>query len=71
MSLSVYVMGLLTGLSLIVAIGTQNVSRPTSAVTTPRTSGVRDGNDLSRGNHWGWRSTPTFLLTNCRVYALL
>ena len=51
MSLSVSITGLLTGLSLIVANGGQNVSRLTSAVTTLRTSGVRDVNDLSRSNH--------------------
>jgi arginine exporter protein ArgO len=51
MSLSVSITGLLTGLSLIVAIGGQNVSKLTSAVTTLRTSGVRDVNDLSRSNH--------------------
>ena len=67
MSLSVTV----TGLSLIVAIGGQNVSTPIGAMTTPRTIGVRDVEWSLASNHWGWRSTPTFLLVNCRVYALL
>lgn len=40
MSLSVSVTGLMSGLSLIVANGGQNVSRLTSAVTTLRTSGA-------------------------------
>jgi hypothetical protein len=67
MSLSVIV----AGLSLTVAIGGQNVSAPIGAMTTPRTIEVRDVEWSLASNHWGWRSTPTFLLVNCRVYARL